>query len=39
MPSRYDNNSIVTHDMQIDVDSFIRQDLIGLNQHEQKIQA
>jgi hypothetical protein len=31
---RTDNNSIATHDMQIDVESFIKQDLINLNDRE-----
>ena len=39
MPSRVDNNSIVTHDLQIDVESFIRQDLLNLNQNEAKLQG
>jgi hypothetical protein len=39
MPIRTEyNNSIATHDMQIDVESFIRQDLINLNEHERKLQ-
>lgn len=32
------NNSIATHDMQIDIESFIKHDLINLNQNERKLQ-
>ena len=38
LPVRCDNNSVATHDMQIDVESFIHQDLIGLNEHERRLQ-
>ena len=32
-PMPVENNSIATHDMQIDIESFIKQDLINLNQN------
>ena len=32
LPARPENNSIATYDMQIDIESFIKQDLLNLNE-------